>query len=99
MGYFEITITVMPRTPDEFAVHLLLNGGHREVVRFPTIKDFQKWYAGEIMPKYDKSDFITVPMKQSEGEYMVIRPSSILAIRVEPVYSSSIDRTPMDDDY
>ncbi len=88
----------MPRTPDEYAVHLLITGGHREVVRFLTIKDFQKWYAGEVVPKNDSKDFISVPMKTAEGEYMVIRPSSIVAIRVEPVYTSSIDRTPMDDE-
>lgn len=87
----------MARTPDEYAVHLLMNGGHREVVRFPTIKDFQKWYAAEVVQKKDSDDFVSVPMKTVEGEYMVIRPMSILAIRVEPVYTSSIDRTPMDD--
>ncbi|MDJ1178939.1 hypothetical protein PJF56_08695 [Roseofilum sp. BLCC_M91] len=87
----------MPRTPDEYAVHLLMNGGHREVVRFPTIKDFQKWYAAEVVHKKDSDDFVSVPMKTAEGEYMVVRPVSILAIRVEPVYTSSIDRTPMDD--
>lgn len=86
----------MPRTPDEFAVHLLLDGGHRETVRFMTIKDFQKWYASEVVPKADDSGYINVPMKISQGEYMVVRPRSILAIRVEPVYTSSIDRTPMD---
>lgn len=88
----------MPRTPDEFAVHLLLDGGHRETVRFLTIKEFQKWYASEVVNKADESNFINVPMKIAQGEYMVVRPCSILAIRVEPVYSSSIDRMPMDDD-
>jgi hypothetical protein len=87
----------MPRTPDEYAVHLLMSGGHREVVRFPNIKDFQKWYAAEVVQKKDSNDFVSVPMKTAEGEYMVVRPVSILAIRVEPVYTSSIDRTPMDD--
>ena len=86
----------MPRTPDEFAVHILLDGGHRETVRFQTIKEFQKWYAADVVPKADDSGFINVPMKISQGEYMVVRPRSIQAIRVEPVYTSSIDRTPMD---
>lgn len=88
----------MPRTPDEYAVHLLIDGGHREVVRFLTIKEFQKWYSAEIMPKHDKDDFISVPMKTAEGEYMVLRPSRILAIRVEPVYNSSVERPSYDDD-
>ncbi len=81
----------MPK-PSEFAVHLLIQGGHREEVRFPTIQEFQKWYSSELMPKATSDDFITVPIKNLQGEYMVARPSSILAIRVEPVFSSSVDR-------
>lgn len=82
----------MPRTPDEFAVHIMMSGGHREEVRFPTIQEFQKWYSGELMPKKDDSTFISVPIKNIQGEYMVIRPSSVMAIRVEPVFAGSIDR-------
>lgn len=83
----------MPRTPSEYIVHLLFDGGHREEVRFSTIQDFQKWYSGELMPKATEEQFITVPMpKINPGEYMVIRPSRLLAIRVEPVFSSSVDR-------
>ncbi len=82
----------MPRTPSEFAVHLLLEGGHREEVRFATIQDFQKWYSGELVPKAASSDFISVPIKNIQGEYMVVRPSTVLGIRVEPVYSGSVDR-------
>ncbi len=80
------------RTPTEYAVHILIQGGHREEVRFPTIQDFQKWYSGELMPKATSHDFITVPIKNVQGEYMVLRPSSVLGIRVEPVYSSSVER-------
>lgn len=82
----------MPRTATEFAVNLLIEGGHREEVRFTTIQDFQKWYSNELVPKSASEEFITVPIKNIQGEYMVIRPSRILAIRVEPVFSSSIDR-------
>ncbi|MFP4298526.1 MAG: hypothetical protein ACLFT0_11780 [Spirulinaceae cyanobacterium] len=82
----------MPRTPDEFAVHIMLEGGHREEVRFPTIQEFQKWYSGELMPKANDSTFISVPIKNIQGEYMVVRPSSVMAIRVEPVFAGSIDR-------
>ncbi|MDX2096648.1 MAG: hypothetical protein SFW36_02645 [Leptolyngbyaceae cyanobacterium bins.59] len=81
------------RVPDEFAVHLLFEGGHREEVRFPTIQEFQKWYSGELVPKSGSNDFITIPIKNLQGEYMVARPAKILAIRVEPVFASSIDRT------
>ncbi|QKD81053.1 hypothetical protein HPC62_01680 [Thermoleptolyngbya sichuanensis A183] len=82
----------MPRTPSEFAVHLLMDGGHREEVRFSTIQDFQKWYSGELVPKATSDDFISVPIKNIQGEYMVVRPSKVLALRVEPIFSGSVDR-------
>jgi hypothetical protein len=81
----------MARTPTEYIIHLLLEGGHREEVRFTTIQEFQKWY-GELQPKSESRDFVSVPIKNIQGEYMVIRPSSIQAIRVEPIFSSSVDR-------
>lgn len=82
----------MPRTPDEYAVYIMLQGGHREEVRFATIQEFQQWYSNELVPKSDSRDFINIPLKTIQGEYMVIRPASITAIRVEPVFSSSVDR-------
>jgi hypothetical protein len=82
----------MPRTPNEYAVYLLLDSGHREEVRFPTIQEFQKWYSGELVPKSGSHDFISVPIKNIQGEYMVVRPSRIVAIRVEPIFSSSVER-------
>ncbi|NJP09846.1 MAG: hypothetical protein HC866_10440 [Leptolyngbyaceae cyanobacterium RU_5_1] len=80
------------RTPTEYAVHLLIEGGHREEVRFSTIQEFQKWYSGELMPKSASNDFISVPIKNVQGEHMVLRPSKVVGIRVEPVYSSSVER-------
>ncbi len=80
------------RTPDEYAVYLLIEGGHREEVRFGSIQDFQKWYSGELIPKAASKDFISVPLKNVQGEYMVVRPASILAIRVEPVFAGSVER-------
>jgi hypothetical protein len=82
----------MAKTPSEFAVHMLLEGGHREEVRFTSIQEFQQWYSNELVPKNDSKEFINVPMKTVQGEYIVIRPASILAIRVEPVFASSVDR-------
>lgn len=82
----------MPRTPSEFLVHILIEGGHREEVRFSTIQEFQKWYSGELVPKSSVDDFISVPIKNIQGEYMVIRPSKVIALRVEPVFSSSVER-------
>ncbi|NET39647.1 MAG: hypothetical protein F6K19_48090 [Cyanothece sp. SIO1E1] len=81
-----------PRKPDEYAVHIFMDGGHREEVRFATIQDFQKWYSGELVPKSTSAEFISVPIKNIQGEYMVVRPASILALRVEPVFSSSVER-------
>jgi hypothetical protein len=82
----------MAKVANEYAVFLLLTGGHREEIRFATVQEFQKWYSSELMPKSGSNEFITVPIKNIQGEYMVIRPDCILAIRVEPVFSSSIDR-------
>ncbi|MEL6139609.1 MAG: hypothetical protein AAFQ61_12645 [Cyanobacteria bacterium J06626_23] len=81
----------MARTPSEFIIHMLFDGGHREQVRFSTIQDFQKWYSGELMPKVNSDDMIKVPLPDvNPGEYMVIRPSRLVAIRVEPQFSSSV---------
>jgi hypothetical protein len=82
----------MARTPNEYVIHILLESGHREEVRFPTIQEFQKWYSGELVPKSASNDFISVPIKNIQGEYMVVRPSKIVALRVEPVFSSSVER-------
>jgi len=82
----------MARTPTEFAVYLFLEGGHREEVRFSTIQDFQKWYSNELVPKSTSEEFISIPIKNVQGEYMVVRPARIVAIRVEPVFASSVDR-------
>ncbi len=82
----------MPRKPDEYAIHLLISNGHREEIRFSTVQEFQKWYSTELMAKSDSQDFINVPIKNIQGEYMVVRPASIVAIRVEPVYLGSVER-------
>ena len=85
----------MPRKPDEYVIHLFLSSGHREEVRFTTIQEFQKWYSGELVPKSSDTEFINVPIKNIQGEYMVVRPSSIMAIRVEPVFFGSVERAEM----
>ena len=82
----------MPKKPDEYAVHLLISGGHREEIRFQNVQEFQKWYSSELMAKSDSEDFINVPIKNIPGEYMVLRPKNVLAIRVEPVFLGSVER-------
>ncbi|WP_040483807.1 hypothetical protein [Lyngbya aestuarii] len=82
----------MPKQPSSFAVYLMIEGGHREEVRFATIQEFQLWYQKVLIPKYTSDEFLNVPIKNMQGEYMVVRPSSIKAIRVEPIFTTSIDR-------
>lgn len=82
----------MARTPSEYSVHLLLDGGHREEIRFATLQDFQLWYSKTLVPKQDSSEFLNVPIKNIQGEYMVVRPTSVVGIRVEPIFSSSVER-------
>jgi hypothetical protein len=82
----------MPRKPDEYSIHIFLTNGHKEEVRFSTVEEFQRWYSTELVPKSDSQDFINVPIKNIQGEYMVVRPSSIVAIRVEPVFLGSVER-------
>jgi hypothetical protein len=82
-------------SPSSFAVHLMIVGGHRENVRFKTMKDFQVWYKA-FVEKADSNEFINVPLKLADGEYMVVRPASVQAIRVEPIYTTSIDRDEVD---
>lgn len=85
----------MARKPDEYAVYIMLKSGHKEEVRFATIQEFQKWYSGELVPKAESEDFIVVPIKNIQGEYMVIRPCSVVGLRVEPIFFGSVDREPI----
>lgn len=80
------------RTPSEYAVHIMLDGGHREEVRFQNLDEFRQWYGQEVAPKVTSEELVKVPMKTAQGEFMVVRPSKINGIRVEPVFSSSVDR-------
>lgn len=82
----------MPRKPDEYLVHILLSSGHREEVRFLSIQDFQKWYSGELVPKSESKDFINVPIKNIQGEFLVLRPTDVVGVRVEPIFFGSVDR-------
>ncbi len=82
----------MPRKPDEYAIHFFFSGGHKEEIRFTTVQEFQKWYSTDLVPKSNSLDFINVPIKNIQGEYMVVRPANIVAIRVEPIYLGSVER-------
>ncbi|MEB3200398.1 MAG: hypothetical protein VKK62_07715 [Synechococcaceae cyanobacterium] len=77
----------MPRVPSRYAVHLWLVGGQCEKVHFPTLDAFQQWYGG-VLNASASDAFVNVPMSDFEGEYLVVRPSAVIAIRVEPQFST-----------
>ena len=76
----------MSRRPSRYAVHLMLEGGHRFSVNFADLQAFQQWY-GDSLNQADAQAFVTVPMTGLEGEYMVVRPRAVLALHVEPQYA------------
>jgi len=80
----------MPRIPRRFHIHLMLEGGHEQVVEFRTLEDFQKWYGG-VLTSAAPDAFVNVPLVDLELEYLVLRASSVIAIRVEPLFSSVQD--------
>ena len=61
----------MPRIPRRFHIHLLLEGGHVQVVEFRTLGDFQKWY-GDVLTSAAPDAFVNVPLEDLEQEYLEI---------------------------
>jgi len=80
----------MSRTPRRYAIHLLLSSGHREVVHFTSLDDFQKWYGG-VLSSSEPTAFVNVPISELEGEYLLLRAGSVLGMRIEPIYGSMDD--------
>jgi hypothetical protein len=80
----------MVRTPRRYAVHLHLSGGQSELAHFQSLEAFQQWY-GSVLTASPPDSFVTVPLADLEGEYLVLRPSSVLALRVEPQYGGQED--------
>ncbi|MFM7086253.1 MAG: hypothetical protein ACKOXO_04575 [Cyanobium sp.] len=81
----------MPRTPRRYAIHLMLDGGHREVVHFSTLESFQQWYQGSLHAAASPEAFINVPISELEGEYLLVRANSLVGIRVEPHFGTIED--------
>ena len=77
----------MARTPRRYAIHLHLSGGQSETVSFPTLEAFQQWYGG-VLTASAPDAFVNVPLTEMEGEYLVVRPSSVIGIRVEPKFNA-----------
>jgi hypothetical protein len=80
----------MARTPSRYAIHLFLAGGHTQVVHFATLDAFQQWY-GTVLNAGPADAFINVPITELPGEYLVLRPSAVQGIRVEPIYGALDD--------
>ena len=80
----------MTRTPSRYAIHLLLSRGHEQVVHFPSLDAFQQWY-GTVLNAGPADAFINVPITELPGEYLVVRPSAVKVIRVEPVFGALDD--------
>lgn len=80
----------MSRIPRRYAVHLHLSGGQTQTVMFPSLEGFQDWYGG--LPTAAAPDtFVNVPISELEGEYLVVRPSAVIGIHVEPRFSAADD--------
>jgi len=81
----------MPRIPRRYAIHLILNGGHREVVHFTTIEAFQQWYQGSLHATATPEAFVNVPIGELDGEYLLVRANQVIGIRVEPQFGTIDD--------
>lgn len=81
----------MARVPRRYAIHLLLSSGQEEVVDFSTLEAFQQWYGGVLTVAPSPDAFVSVPISNLEGEYLVLRAGSVIGIRVEPHYAALED--------
>jgi hypothetical protein len=80
----------MAKTPSEYALHLIMEGGQPQTIRIRTSKEVNDLIQQIFFVQaQESSDFLHIPL-QSEGEYLCVRPSRIQAVHVEPVFSSSL---------
>ena len=77
----------MARKPDEFNVHILMDGGHREEVRAQGPKEVTK-LMNDIFMGGAGDDFIRLP-KQMDNEFLIVRPSRVCGVSVEAVFFTS----------
>jgi hypothetical protein len=78
-----------PKKPDEYIVHLMLDGGHVVDIRFNTLEEVKN-YAGKIKAKSEDEELLAMPIK-ADNEILLVRPKRISAIHAEPVFSSSVE--------
>ncbi len=82
----------MGLTPTEYALHLTFEGGHLQTVRLRTSKEVNDLIQQIFFVQaQENSDFLHIPL-QADGEYLIVRPSRIQAVHVEPQFSSSLER-------
>lgn len=82
----------MARTPTEYALHLYMDGGAHQSVRVRTGKE-----ANDLIQQIffvqtrEQTDVLHIPL-QTEGEYLILRPSRVQAVHIEPLFASSLER-------
>ncbi len=57
---------------------------------FASLDAFQQWYGG-VLTAGAVDTFVNVPISDLDGEYLVLRPSAVIAIRVEPRFNAIED--------
>ncbi|MFN5855599.1 MAG: hypothetical protein ACK456_06830 [Pseudanabaenaceae cyanobacterium] len=80
-----------PRKPNEYIVHLKLEGGHELQLRFATMEEVKTWYGSQFKAKSNEDDLLPLPVRPDGNEILLVRPKRILAVHVEPVFSSSVE--------
>lgn len=56
-------------------------------MHFASLEAFQQWYGG-VLTATAADAFVNVPIAEMDGEYLVLRPSAVIAIRVEPQFNA-----------
>lgn len=77
----------MPR-PDEYSIFILLDGGHREELRVRGAKEMNK-IVNDLFRDSSGEDLINLP-KTMDNEFLIVRPSRVCGVVVEPVFASSV---------
>ena len=56
------------------------------MVHFTSLEQFQDWYQG-LVNASSEGAFVTVPLSDLDGEFLVVRPDAVIGMRVEPQYA------------
>ncbi|MFS8884721.1 hypothetical protein [Synechococcus sp. H70.2] len=76
----------MPRKPDGYLIHIMLEGGQTLQVRVKEAREYTE-LINQLMVGGD--EFIPLP-KQMDNEYMIVRPRRVAGVSVEAIYTSSV---------